>query len=91
VLDADVVLRADTPPGRVLRGARVVAGGAVGFARLSRHAELVLVDGAVGLIAAPPGAGAAVLRFTISGDRITALEAISDPEALAALELALVP
>jgi RNA polymerase sigma factor (sigma-70 family) len=94
LLDPQVVARADaaatgTAAPRVVRGAAAVAGQALGFARRARFARLALVDGAVGLVVTPPGRPSLVLRFTIRGGRIAAIDVLADPERLAGLDLAL--
>ena len=96
VLDSDVTIRADaaaTLSGRpvVLRGANAVARGAVAATSIAGQSGLALVDGAVGIVAAPDGRLRAVLALTISGDRITSIEVIADPDRLRQLELAVCP
>jgi RNA polymerase sigma factor (sigma-70 family) len=96
VLDADAVLRADaaaTPAGRPaeLRGAEVIARGALAAAARSGQSWLALVDGAVGVVFAPEGRLQVVLALTSSGRRITAIEVIGDPDRLRRLKLALLP
>jgi RNA polymerase sigma-70 factor (ECF subfamily) len=92
VLDPDVVLRADrgvVPPGvsREVRGAAAVAKRAAkGRARAARPA---LVNGEVGVVVAPRGRLLMVLGFTISDGKIVDIDAISDPERLSQLDLAL--
>lgn len=81
LLDPEVVLRTDGfaagPP--VLRGARAVAGAALGGA--SPHAEFhpVLVNGAVGVLVTLRGRPAALMAFTVVGGRIAAVDGITDP------------
>jgi RNA polymerase sigma factor (sigma-70 family) len=94
VLDPDVVLRADAeaiPSGiaTMLRGARAVAGGAVASAARAHHAELALVDGAVGLVTTPRIGVTVVLAFTVAGDRITEIQVIGSPARLRRLDLVL--
>ena len=96
VLHADVTLRADAaavPSGRaaVLRGAHSVARGAVAAGVLAAESELVLVNGAVGIVSAPGGRLQVVLALGISADRITAIEVIADPGRLKRLDLAVLP
>jgi RNA polymerase sigma-70 factor (ECF subfamily) len=94
VLDPDIVLRSDRAAApaesqREIRGAATVAKRAVkGGARAARPA---LVDGVVGVVVAPQGRLYMVLRFTIEDGKVVAMEAIAEPERLAALELALLP
>jgi RNA polymerase sigma factor (sigma-70 family) len=96
VLDADAVLRADaaaSPAGRPaeLRGAEVIARGALAAAARSGQSWLALVDGAVGVVFAPAGRLQVVLALTSSGRRITAIDVIGDPDRLRRLKLALLP
>jgi RNA polymerase sigma-70 factor (ECF subfamily) len=93
ILDPDVVLTADAvvaPPGapRVLQGATAVAHGARTAAVRARDSAVALVDGAPGIVWAPRGRLALVLAFTVTGDKISAIDIIGDPERLEALDLA---
>jgi RNA polymerase sigma factor (sigma-70 family) len=91
VLDPDVVLRADVsvPPGapREFHGAEAVAGRALSFRRMARSGRQVLVNGSVGLMAAPGGRPFALLAFTITGGRISAIDVIADRDRLQQLDL----
>ena len=92
VLDPDVVVRLDESAGRPgapreLRGAETWAKGAVAFGHLARSAELMIIDGAVGLVWAPGGRLSRALRFTIRGRKIVAAEIIADRKRLGALDL----
>jgi RNA polymerase sigma-70 factor (ECF subfamily) len=96
VLDADVTLSADAaavPSGRptVLRGAHSVGRGAVAAAVLAGESDLILVNGAVGIVSAPGGRLQAVLALGIRAGRITAIEVIADPDRLKRLDLAVLP
>lgn len=94
VLDPDVVLRSDAtavpnPAMRELKGATILAQRvAKAGARTARPA---LVDGALAVVIAPLGRLFMVLHYTIEDGRITAVEAIADPERLAAFEISLLP
>jgi hypothetical protein len=86
-----VVLRVDaaaagTP--MTVRGADAVAANARAFSANARFAEPALVDGAVGIVVAPKGRLALVLRFAVAGDRITEIDIEADPDRLAGLSLA---
>jgi RNA polymerase sigma factor (sigma-70 family) len=90
-LDTDVVLRVDaTAAGSAttIRGAQAVAANARAFSANARAAELARVDGAVGIVVAPGGRLALVLRFGVVGDKITAIDIEADPNRLQRLELA---
>jgi RNA polymerase sigma factor (sigma-70 family) len=97
LLDADVVLTGDAaavPSGRPteLRGAELVARGAVMASGLAAHSQLAFVDGTVGIVAAPAGRLATVLTFTISPERrITGIDVIADPDRLRRLQFAVLP
>jgi len=89
LLDPDVVLRADAGAWRpalsvVVRGASEVAGQAVRFAM--PHADLrpVLVNGAAGVVVSVRGRPLSIMCFTIRGDRIVEIDALADPERVAA-------
>jgi RNA polymerase sigma factor (sigma-70 family) len=89
LLDPEVVVHADTVGGtRVVRGAAAVASQALGFAGRARSARPALVDGMPGLVVAPQGRPALVLRFTLRGGRIAAIQVLAGPERVARLELA---
>ena len=94
VLDPDVVLHSDavaSPTGVALtvRGAAAVAGGARAASARSRYGRIALVNGTPGLIMAPRGRLLVALAFTFSGDKISQIDVIGDPDRLAALDLAL--
>jgi len=89
VLDPDVVLRADsTVPalGGVerLRGREQVARAFLGRARA---AQAAFVDGAPGAVFTPDGCVRAALEFVVRDGRITAIEVVSDPAVVAALDV----
>jgi RNA polymerase sigma-70 factor (ECF subfamily) len=92
VLDPEVLVHIDEAarrpgaPGEI-RGARNWAKGAMRFAQFADAMEPMLVDGAVGLVWAPNGQLSRVLRFTISGGRISGVEIIADPRRLEILNL----
>jgi RNA polymerase sigma-70 factor (ECF subfamily) len=88
LLDPDVVLRADEGGGavQIVAGARAVAAGARRGAA-GRTAHRAIVDGAPGLVATEAGVPVAVLAFTVAGGRITAIDALGDPERIAGLGL----
>jgi RNA polymerase sigma factor (sigma-70 family) len=96
VLDSEVVLTGDAtaaPSGRpvTLRGAEAVARGAVMSAGRAESSQLALVNGAVGILFAPSGQLEVVLAFTVSGNQISAIDVIADPDRLRRLDLALLP
>ncbi|MFC1415712.1 sigma-70 family RNA polymerase sigma factor [Streptacidiphilus cavernicola] len=93
LLDPDVVLRADrsagpTPEPLLLRGSHTVGRGASGASARIPFTRPALVDGTVGLVMAPRGKLFLALAFTITGERITEIDVIADPDRLDRLTLA---
>ncbi|MDH2385097.1 sigma-70 family RNA polymerase sigma factor [Bradyrhizobium sp. CER78] len=89
VLAPDVVVRADQATQRlgslpVIRGATAVAQSFKGRAQAARPA---LVDGEIGVAVIFGGALRIVLRVTISGERIAAIDATAEPAAIEALDV----
>jgi RNA polymerase sigma factor (sigma-70 family) len=97
LLDSDVTLTADaavalTGKPAALRGADMVARGALAATVRAEQSRLALVDGAVGIVFAPAGRLQVVLALTVSpARRITAIDVIADPDRLRRLRLALLP
>ncbi len=90
-LHNDVVLRVDAAAAgsaTTIRGAQAVAANARAFSANARFAEPALVDGAVGIVVAPQGRLALVLRFGVVGDKITEIDIEADPTRLRELSLA---
>ncbi|WP_406443557.1 sigma-70 family RNA polymerase sigma factor [Streptomyces sp. NBC_01613] len=96
LLHPDVVLRADravvpTPEPIHVTGVRPVAEGAMASMGRARFADLVLVDGRVGMAMLEAGRVRVVLRFTYDDDGlITDIDVVAEPERLAELELGVV-
>jgi RNA polymerase sigma factor (sigma-70 family) len=96
VLDPGVVLRIDadfpgSPAFRVARGADAVASQALnGLAPALRSVELypVFVRGMAGMIASRRGRPLTVMSFVIAHDKITEIDAITDPERVQAIAAA---
>jgi RNA polymerase sigma factor (sigma-70 family) len=91
LLDPDVVLRADaatvqTGAESEVRGADAVART---FAGRARAARLALVDGAVGLVWSQGGQPRVVFGFTLTGERITGIEMLGDPDRLRQIDVAM--
>jgi RNA polymerase sigma-70 factor (ECF subfamily) len=89
VLDPDVVVRVDQAAQRLgslaeIRGAVAVAETFKGRAQAAKPA---LVDGALGVAVIIGGQLRIVLRVTVSGDRISAIEAVADPGRIAAFDV----
>jgi RNA polymerase sigma factor (sigma-70 family) len=94
LLDPDVVRRADravlpAAAATVLRGAHAVAAETRTNSRRARFAQVALVDGTVGIVVAPRGKLLAVMRLTITGEKISEIDVIGDPTRLEQVELAL--
>jgi RNA polymerase sigma factor (sigma-70 family) len=98
VLDPGAVLRIDADvPGStasmVVRGADAVAGQALnGLASALRSVELrpVLVHGAPGMIVSRHERPVTVISFLLIGDKITEIDALTDPERVDALASAVI-
>ena len=97
VLDPDVVVHIDeaaASPGapRVIHGAQNWARGAVAFAaafaHVTRFTASALIDGKIGVIAAPDGHLLRALSMKIKDGRITEIEIIGDRAHLEKLDLA---
>src|SRR5947207_6312540 len=90
VLDPDVVLRVDFGPteeSRQVRGARLVAGRALFYARLGLLVRPALVNGAAGIVSLRDGEPYAVGGLTIRGGKIVEMDILADPERLRRLDL----
>ncbi|WP_324198341.1 sigma-70 family RNA polymerase sigma factor [Nocardia beijingensis] len=90
LLDPDVVLRADAGEAmRVIRGATAVASQADNFRRMATLCTThpAVVNGRAGLVNTLDGAPFSVIGFTVTGDRITAIDILSDHDRLAHLDL----
>jgi ketosteroid isomerase-like protein len=91
VLDPDVVVRSDggtLRTGTVVRGAAAVTGQAVTFAQYAHAAVPALVNGAAGVVAIADGRPISVMAFAIRRGKIVAIDALSDPDRLRQLDLA---
>ncbi|MCK8433269.1 sigma-70 family RNA polymerase sigma factor [Streptomyces sp. D2-8] len=93
LLHPDVVLRADSgalvrgaAASKVVQGAKAVAEQALLFAPYTRSAELVLVNGSVGVVDALGGRVRSVMGVTIADGRITGMYILADPERLERVE-----
>jgi len=90
VLDPEITLRTDAAEvGQIIRGAAQIAGGAMTFAAMATAAQLVLADGKIGVISSLPDLPTRVLVFTVDGGRIIAMEGVTDPDRVRAMELTL--
>ncbi|HEU5472612.1 MAG TPA: sigma-70 family RNA polymerase sigma factor [Actinophytocola sp.] len=99
LLDPDVLLRAD-PPTVAAAAARQAAGApqlapeirgaapvADAFAGRARNARPALIDGLPGAVWAPDGTPRVAFLFTLTANRITAINMLSDPDTLHDLDI----
>jgi RNA polymerase sigma-70 factor (ECF subfamily) len=90
VLDRQVVLRADAGAARppvVMHGPAAVAAQALMFAETRRVAHPALVNGAAGVVITIGTRPVTVMAFTVTGGKITEIDAVADPERLRQLDL----
>ena len=86
-LDQDVVLR--TNGTEVLRGASTVAARAFPFTRIAQVTLPALINGAVGIITAADSKPVTLVGFTVTGQKITAIDLIDNPHRIAEADLAI--
>lgn len=100
VLDPDVVIRTDRAAvsrgaAKEIRGARAVARAFKRLLERTQLAQLVLVDGAAGIVIvdpmAPGGWFLSLLRLTIRDGKVVAIDVVADPAHLHQLRLAVLP
>jgi RNA polymerase sigma-70 factor (ECF subfamily) len=92
ILDPEVELRIDGGRLRrqaslLLHGAHAVAAHTRTYSRLYPYVVPALVNGTAGVVIAPDRRPFAVMGFTISSERITAIDVLVDPERLNQLDL----
>jgi RNA polymerase sigma-70 factor (ECF subfamily) len=92
VLDPDILLRSDGGAlkglSRVVRGAQAVASQAQAFSKLGLSADVVLVNGNVGVLTRlPDGRLFSVLAFTVTDGKVAEIDILADPDRLARLDL----
>jgi RNA polymerase sigma factor (sigma-70 family) len=85
-LDQDVVLRSNGT--EVLRGASTVAARAFPFTRIAQVTVPALINGAVGIITAADSKPVTLVGFTVTGQKITAIDLIDNPRRIAEADLA---
>jgi RNA polymerase sigma-70 factor (ECF subfamily) len=86
-LDHDVVLRSNGT--EVLRGASTVAARAFPFTRIAQVTVPALINGAIGIITAADSKPVTLVGFTITGQKITAIDLIDNPRRIAEADLAI--
>jgi RNA polymerase sigma factor (sigma-70 family) len=92
VLHPDVVLRSDGGAARplasaVVRGAANVGGRAMMFAQPDAVLLPVLINGGAGVVVTIHGEPVSVMGFTVVAGRITAIDALTDPDRIHQLDL----
>lgn len=88
VLHDDVVLRTGAGRGtQTVVGADAVAGRARSYADPERRVHPAVVNAAAGVVIEIGGRPVAVMAFTVVAGRIAAIDALTDPERLARLDL----
>jgi RNA polymerase sigma factor (sigma-70 family) len=87
VLDPEVTLRVDAGPNArtVICGADEVAGRALMFADPKRKLRPVVINGGPGVAITVDGTLVSLMAFTVSNDRVTAIDALGDAGRLAQL------
>jgi RNA polymerase sigma factor (sigma-70 family) len=86
-LDPDVVVRSNGT--EAVRGAAAVAGRASPFTRIAQVTLPALINGAPGVVTAADGRPITLIRFTITGATIVAIDLIDDPRRIAEADLAI--
>jgi RNA polymerase sigma factor (sigma-70 family) len=84
-LDPEVVVRSNGT--EAVRGAAAVAGRAFPFTRIAQVTVPALINGAVGVVTAANGRPVTVIRFTITGAKIVAIDLLDDPRRIAVADL----
>jgi RNA polymerase sigma-70 factor, ECF subfamily len=86
-LDQDVVVRSNGT--EVLRGASTVAARAFPFTRIAQVTLPALINGAVGIITAADSKPVTLVGFTVTDQKITAIDLIDNPRRIAEADLAI--
>jgi RNA polymerase sigma-70 factor (ECF subfamily) len=91
VLDPDVVLRSDGGPlaglSRYARGAEVVAGQALMWARVDLTTRRALINGAAGMVTFLDGEPFSICAVTVKNGKLAEMNFLADPERIAQLDL----
>jgi RNA polymerase sigma-70 factor (ECF subfamily) len=85
-LDQDVVVRSNGT--EVVRGAAAVAARAFPFTRIAQVTVPALINGAVGIITAADSKPVTLVGFTVTGQKITAIDLVDNPRRIAEADLA---
>src|SRR6516225_3959707 len=86
-LDPDVVVRSNGT--EAVRGAAAVAARAFPFTRIAQVTLPARINGAAGVVTAADGRPITLVRFTITGAKVVAIDLIDDPRRIADADLAI--
>jgi len=86
-LDPGVVVRSNGA--EAVRGAAEVAARAFPFTRIAQVTLPALINGGAGVVTAADGMPVTLVRFTITGAKIVAIDLIDDPRRIAGADLAI--
>jgi RNA polymerase sigma factor (sigma-70 family) len=86
-LDPDIVVRSNGT--EAVRGAAAVAGRAFPFTQIAQVTLPAPIDGAAGIVTAADGRPITLVRFTIIGAKIVAIDLTDDPRRIAGADLAI--
>ena len=76
------------PSSRPARGAQAVAAQAATFSKIGLSTQVVLVNGAIGVVSRlPDGRLLSVIGFTIAGGKVVEMDILADPDRLSRLDL----
>ena len=92
VLDPDVVIRSEGGEARpyaslVVRGARSVARRAIAYSQPGATLHPVLVNGSAGVVVIVDDELFSIMGFTVTDDKIVAIDVLADPERIGRLDL----
>ncbi len=92
VLDPDVVIRSEGGEARpyaslVVRGARSVARRAIAYSQPGATLHPVLVNGSAGVVVILDDELFSIMGFTVTDDKIVAIDVLADPERIGRLDL----
>jgi RNA polymerase sigma-70 factor (ECF subfamily) len=92
LLDPEVVLRPDAAALRMgaLRETRGAVEVATALSGGAQGASIAVVEGLAALVWAPGGQTRGVIRFTVAGDRIVAIDVTGDADRIGELDIVLV-
>ena len=86
-MGSEMCIRDSPDTSQLVRGAAAVAGNAMLYSSGAPWVRPALVNGVAGVVVLPPGGPVAVLAFTVAGDRIVAIDAVTDPHRLEEIDL----